>query len=227
MTIGIKFCGLSTKAAVDLAAELGAWKAGFIFFARSPRNVSVEAAADLAAHARGRRLQTVAVTVDADDALLDEIVAAMKPDMLQLHGGETAARVAEVKARHGLPVIKAFPIRERADFERTDTYVGIADLVLYDAKPPKGSELPGGNGVAFDWRLLEGVGEKANYVLSGGLTTDNVADALAVSGAKMLDVSSGIESEPGIKDPVKMRAFAAAVRAYEAGEGMKLKEDIS
>lgn len=219
MTIGIKFCGLSTEKAVDLAAELGAWKVGFIFFEKSPRHVAIARAAELAKRARGLGLGTVAVTVNAEDGYLDRIVAEMKPDMLQLHGSETAERLAVVKARHGLPVMKAFSIRERADFAVIEPFVGHADLMLYDAKPPAGSVLPGGNGVSFDWRLLEGMAEKADYVLSGGLTTTNVGDALAISGARMLDVSSGIESAPGVKDADKMRAFAAAVRGFEDRHG--------
>jgi len=227
MTIGIKFCGLSTGEAVDLAAALGAWKVGFIFFDKSPRYVSVKQAAGLADRARGHRLGTVAVTVDAEDEYLDRIVSGMKPDTLQLHGKETPERVAEAKARYGLPVMKAFAIREAADFSAVDPYLGIADLMLFDAKAPQGSQLPGGNGVSFDWRLLEGIGEKTDYVLSGGLTTENVGDALEISCAARLDVSSGIERAPGVKDPEKMRAFAAAVRAYEARKEAKLKEDIS
>lgn len=219
MTIGIKFCGLSTEEAVDLAAELGAWKVGFIFFEKSPRHVGIDRAAALAARARGLGLGTVAVTVNADDAYLGRIVAEMKPDMLQLHGSETAERLAEVKARHGLPVMKAFSIRESADFAAIEPYLGHADWMLYDAKPPAGAVLPGGNGVSFDWRLLEGIAEKADYVLSGGLTTTNVGDALAISGARMLDVSSGIESAPGVKDADKMRAFSAAVAGFEARRG--------
>ena len=232
MTIGIKFCGLSTEAAVDLAAELGAWKVGFIFFDKSPRHISVDRAAELAMRARGLGLGTVAVTVNADDGYLDRIVAEMKPDILQLHGSETVERLATVKARHGLPVMKAFSIRERADFAAIEPYRGHADWMLYDAKPPAGAVLPGGNGVSFDWRLLEGMTEKADYVLSGGLTTTNVGDALAISGARMLDVSSGIESAPGVKDADKMRAFAAAVRGFEDRQvGIKkattVKEGIS
>lgn len=232
MTIGIKFCGLSTEEAVDLAAELGAWKVGFIFFDKSPRHVDVARAADLAKRARGLGLGTVAVTVNADDSYLNHIVSVMKPDMLQLHGSETVEQLAAIKLRYGLPAMKAFSIRERADFSAVDPYVGHADFMLYDAKPPAGAVLPGGNGVSFDWRLLEGMAEKADYVLSGGLTTTNVGDALAISGARMLDVSSGIESAPGVKDAARMRAFAAAVRGFEgslAGSttSITMKEAIS
>ncbi len=208
----IKICGLSTPEAVDRAAELGADMAGFIFFEKSPRHVTVSTAAGLAQQARRRGLKTVAVTVDMDDAGLDEIVAQMKPDWLQLHGGESPERAAELKARFGLPVMKAFAIREAADFARIAPYQGIADRFLFDAKPPKGSDLPGGNGVSFDWRLLAKLDEAASYMLSGGLTKDNIGEALAISGAPGVDVSSGVESAPGIKDLSMMDGFVQAVR---------------
>jgi phosphoribosylanthranilate isomerase len=186
MTIPIKICGLSTPEAVDRAADLKADMAGFIFFAKSPRHVTVETAARLAERARARGLKTVAVTVDMDDAGLDEIVERMKPDWLQLHGGETPERVSALKLRYGLPVMKALAIRDAADLDRAAAYEGIADRMLFDAKPPRGSDLPGGNGVSFDWRLLAGRGLSsldgaARYMLSGGLTTDNVGEALRIS----------------------------------------------
>ena len=211
MTIQIKICGLSTPEAVDRAADLNADMAGFIFFEKSPRHVAIDTAAALAERARTRGLATVAVTVDMDDAGLDEIVARMKPDWLQLHGGESPERAAGLKARYGLPVMKAFAIREAADLERIAPYEGIADRFLFDAKPPKGSDLPGGNGVSFDWRLLATLDGAASYMLSGGLTKDNVGEALSISGARMVDVSSGVESAPGIKDLGMMDAFVRAV----------------
>lgn len=211
MTIEIKICGLSTPEAVDRAADLNAAMAGFIFFERSPRHVAIDTAAALAGRARSRGLATVAVTVDMDDAGLDEIVARMKPDWLQLHGSESPARATGLKARHGLPVMKAFAIREGADLERIVPYQGIADRFLFDAKPPKGSDLPGGNGVSFDWRLLATLDGAASYMLSGGLAKDNVGEALYISGATMVDVSSGVESAPGVKDLDMMDAFVRAV----------------
>lgn len=211
MKTEIKICGLSTPEAVDRAADLSADMAGFIFFDKSPRHVAVETAAALAERARARDLKTVAVTVNMDDAGLDEIVARMKPDWLQLHGGESPERAAELKARYGLPVMKAFAIREAADLDRIAPYDGIADRFLFDAKPPKGSDLPGGNGVSFDWRLLATLDGAASYMLSGGLTKDNVGEALRISGANMVDVSSGVESAPGIKDLGMMDAFVRAV----------------
>ena len=204
MTIEIKICGLSTPEAVDRVADLNADMAGFIFFEKSPRHVAIDTAAALAERARARGLATVAVTVDMDDAGLDEIVARMKPDWLQLHGGENPARVADIKARYGLPVMKA-------------PYNGIADRFLFDAKPPKGSDLPGGNGVSFDWRLLATLDGAASYMLSGGLTKDNAGEALRISGATMVDVSSGVESAPGIKDLGMMDAFVRAVHDADKG----------
>jgi len=214
MTIQIKICGLSTPEAVDRVADLNADMAGFIFFEKSPRHVAIGTASSLAEQARTRGLATVAVTVDMDDAGLDEIVANVKPDWLQLHGSESPERAAELKARYGLPVMKAFAIREASDFEKIAPYKGIADRFLFDAKPPKGSDLPGGNGVSFDWRLLAALDGAASYMLSGGLTKDNIGEALGISGATMVDVSSGVESAPGIKDLNMMDAFVRAV--YDA-----------
>lgn len=212
MTIQIKICGLSTPEAVDCAADLNADMAGFIFFEKSPRHVAIETASALAERARARGLQTVAVTVDMDDAGLDAIVTGMKPDWLQLHGGESPARAAEVKARYGLPVMKAFAIRDASDLTRIEPYRGIADRFLFDAKPPKGSDLPGGNGVSFDWRHLATLDAATSYMLSGGLTKDNVGEALDISRAPGVDVSSGVESAPGIKDLGMMNDFVRAVR---------------
>ncbi|WP_299868939.1 phosphoribosylanthranilate isomerase [uncultured Hoeflea sp.] len=221
MTTMIKICGLSTPEAIDRAARLKADMAGFIFFEKSPRHVGVAQAADLSARARGLGLKTVAVTVDMDDAGLDEIVAEVKPDWLQLHGGESPARAAELKARCGLPVMKAFAIREAADLERIAPYRGVADRFLFDAKPPRGSDLPGGNGVSFDWRLLAALDGAASYMLSGGLTKDNIGEALRISRAPGVDVSSGVESAPGVKDPAMMDAFVHAVTAAENGRSQE------
>lgn len=212
MTATIKICGLSTPEAIDRAADLNADMAGFIFFEKSPRHVAIATAAALAERARGRGLKTVAVTVGMDDAGLDQIVARVKPDWLQLHGDESPERTADIKARYGLPVMKAFAIREAADLDRIAPYTGIADRLLFDAKAPKGSDLPGGNGLSFDWRLLAKLDDGINYMLSGGLTKDNVGEALGISGAPGVDVSSGVESAPGVKDPGMMDAFVRAVR---------------
>lgn len=212
MSLAIKICGLSTPETLAAALDGGASHVGFIFFAKSPRNVTPAQAAALRPAAKGRA-QAVAVTVDADDAFLDAIVAAMVPDMLQLHGKESPERVAEVKARHDLPVMKAFSIAEAADLDELAPYRGVADIFLLDAKPPKGAELPGGNGVSFDWRLLARLDPSVDYMLSGGLTAGNVGEALRLASPPGLDVSSGVESAPGVKDAGLIEAFFAAVRA--------------
>lgn len=208
----IKICGLSTAEAVSAALAGGASHVGFIFFDKSPRHVEPQSAGVLRRGARGRAL-VVAVTVDADDAMLDAIVTAMEPDMLQLHGRETPERVAAVKARHGLPVMKAFSVSASADLEPVKAYRGIADRFLFDAKPPKGSTLPGGNGVAFDWRVLAGLDPSVDYMLSGGLNKANVGEALRLLSPPGIDVSSGVESAPGQKDVALIEAFLEAVSA--------------
>ncbi|MBD9389615.1 phosphoribosylanthranilate isomerase [Agrobacterium sp. AGB01] len=195
----IKICGLKTSEAVEKAVARGASHIGFIFFEKSPRNIEPDIAGKLADAARGRA-KIVAVTVNADNDDLDEIIALLKPDILQLHGTETPERVLNVKAIYGLPVMKALSIREADDLIRVEPYIGIADRFLFDAKPPKGSDLPGGNGVSFDWSLLAGLDADIDYMLSGGLNKDNVAEALSRTGARGIDLSSGVESAPGVKD---------------------------
>lgn len=207
----IKICGLKTEEAVASAVARGASHIGFIFFEKSPRNIEPDIAGRLADPVRGRA-KIVAVTVDADTDDLDEIVALLRPDLLQLHGGESPERVLTIKALYGLPVIKALAIREAADLVGIEPYIGIVDCFLFDAKPPKGSELPGGNGVSFDWRLLHALDESVNYMLSGGLNKDNVAKALDMTGARAIDVSSGVETAPGVKDIGMIEAFFDAVR---------------
>lgn len=209
-SVEIKICGLKTQQAVEAVLKNGASHIGFIFFPKSPRHVEPEQAAELARPARGKA-GIVAVTVDAGDAQLDKIVSLLQPDILQLHGHETPERVAYVKQRYGLPVMKAFSIRERSDFDAVAPYKGIADRFLFDAKAPKGSELPGGNGVAFDWNLLKEQSGLGNYMLSGGLNAENIHVALAKTGSFAIDISSGVESEPGKKDLHLIDAFFAAV----------------
>jgi phosphoribosylanthranilate isomerase len=212
MALDIKICGLKTDEAMAAALAGGASHVGFIFFAKSPRYVEPAEAGRLRQAAIGKA-KAVAVTVDADDAFLDEIVAKMRPDMLQLHGAETPERVAAVKARYGLPVMKVFSVSEAADLERIKPFVGIADRVMFDAKPPKGSQLPGGNGVAFDWRILAGLDAGLDYMLSGGLNAANIGDALRSANPPAIDISSGVESAPGVKDPALIEQFFRAVRA--------------
>lgn len=219
MTTDVKICGLKTAEAIDLAVELGATHTGFIFFEKSPRNIEPDDAGQLAERIRGKA-KIVAVTVDADSDLLDEIISALSPDILQLHGNESPERVLTIKAVYGLPVIKAFSIRDADDLKKIEPYIGIADRFLFDAKPPKGSDLPGGNGVSFDWHLLETLDGSVEYMLSGGLNAENVGEALALTGARAVDISSGVESAPGVKDLKRMREFFAAVaRGPEAAPG--------
>jgi phosphoribosylanthranilate isomerase len=214
MSLDIKICGLKTDDALAAALAVGASHVGFIFFPRSPRNVDPDEAGRLREIARGRA-EAVAVTVDADNAALDAIVSAMSPDMLQLHGKETSERVAEVKARYDLPVMKAFSVRVAGDLEKTAAYRGIADRFLLDAKPPAGAELPGGNGVPFDWRLLAGLDAGVDYMLSGGLNAANIAEALRLTSPPGIDISSGVESAPGVKDAALIEAFFRAVRTAQ------------
>lgn len=206
----VKICGLKSQETVERAVARGATHIGFIFFPRSPRNIEPAAAGELADRVRGRA-RIVAVTVDADTDELDEIVDQVKPDFLQLHGSETPERLLTLKALYGLPLIKALSVRDADDLERIDPYIGIADRFLFDAKPPKGSELPGGNGVSFDWRILRSLDGSIDYMLSGGLNKDNVGSALALTRARAIDVSSGVESAPGIKDLGMIDAFFDAV----------------
>ncbi|MDX0501641.1 phosphoribosylanthranilate isomerase [Sinorhizobium medicae] len=215
MKTEVKICGLKTAEALQRAVALGASHTGFIFFPKSPRIIEPDDAGRLAELARGRA-KIVAVTVDADNDDLDEIVSALHPEVLQLHGSENPERVLAIKALYGLPVIKALPIREASDLERIAPYIGIADRFLLDAKPPAGSDLPGGNGVSFDWRLLDALDANVDYMLSGGLNASNVEDALALTGARAIDTSSGVESAPGIKDLTLMDAFFEAIRRAEA-----------
>ena len=216
MTLDIKICGLKSEEAVDRAVALGASHAGFIFFPKSPRNIDPADAGRLADRAR-ERAKIVAVTVNAENDDLDEIVSLLAPDILQLHGGESPERVLTVKAIYGLPVMKAFSVREAGDLKKIEPYIGIADRFLFDAKPPAGSELPGGNGVAFDWTLMHLLDGGVDYMLSGGLNSGNVGEALRLTGARGLDVSSGVERAPGVKDLGLMDQFFAAVRTAEAG----------
>jgi phosphoribosylanthranilate isomerase len=212
MKLDIKICGLKSEEAVAAALEGGASHIGFIFFPPSPRNVAPETAFRLRSAARGRAL-AVAVTVDADDRLLDRLVATVEPDMLQLHGKEAPERVVQLRERHGLPIIKALAISSAADLERVAHYYAIADRLLLDARPPKGATLPGGNGVSFDWRLLAGLDPGLDYMLSGGLNAANIATALALTAPTGIDVSSGVETAPGVKDPALVRGFLEATRA--------------
>ncbi|WP_238370727.1 phosphoribosylanthranilate isomerase [Heliomarina baculiformis] len=211
MNTRMKFCGLRTPADVSAAVEAGAAYVGFVFFPPSPRYLKPEDAAPIAAQVP-EGIAKVALVVNADDELLDQITETVPIDMLQLHGKETPKRLAEIKQRYGLPVMKAVGVAGPEDLEKLDTYLRVADQVLVDAKPPKDATLPGGNGLAFDWRLIAGRRWPVPWMLAGGLTDANVAEAMRLTGARQVDVSSGIETAPGIKDSVLMQSFAEAVR---------------
>ena len=210
MAVKVKICGVRSPAVIEAAAAAGADFVGLVMFPMSPRHVEVEAARVLAAIAKGK-LGTVAVLVDPDDALIDAVVERVRPDLLQLHGTETPERVAEIKARSGLPVMKAIAVAEAGDVAKADDYMGFADYVLFDSKAPAGATLPGGNGVAFDWRALTTA--KVPFALSGGLTPDTVGEAIMLTGAALVDVSSGVEREPGEKDLTLVRRFIQAAKA--------------
>ena len=207
--IDLKLCGLRDPAHIDAAVGAGATHIGLVRFARSPRHVSMDEAAALADHARGRA-QVVVVTVNADDGEIDALIARVRPDMVQLHGAEAPERAAALRER--VPVIKAMAVRTRADLARADAYAPRVDALLLDARPPEGSDLPGGNGVGFDWSILRGFAPPVPWFLSGGLNADNVAEAIR-SGARALDLSSGIEDAPGVKSLARIRAVGEAVRA--------------
>jgi phosphoribosylanthranilate isomerase len=214
MALTIKICGLSTPEALDAALDTGADLVGFVFFPPSPRHLGLEAARVLGERVKGRAGK-VALTVDAADAALTGIVEALKPDMLQLHGKETPDRVVQVRTRFGLPVMKALPIAARADLPPIREYAQVADRLLFDARPPREATRPGGLGRRFDWTLLAGVKPGVPYMLSGGLDAGNVTEALRITGAPGVDVSSGVESAPGVKDPDRIREFIRAARTGE------------
>jgi len=207
----VKICGLTTEETLDAAIHAGADMVGFVFFQRSPRFIEVEIARGLAARVGGET-EVVALTVDMDDAGLDEIVTATDPDWLQLHGRETPERVVAVRKRFGRPVMKAVAIGGATDLAAAQAFVEVADRLLLDAKPPPGADRPGGHGRTFDWSALAGFDPAIPWMLSGGLTPGNVAAALAISGATGVDVSSGVEIAPGVKDAALIRAFVMAAR---------------
>ncbi len=210
--VAVKICGLTEARHVTAAVEAGARYVGFVFFPKSPRNVDVATAATLAADVPPG-VAKVALVVDADDAALDEIAARVPIDMWQLHGKESPERVAEIRARFGLPVMKAVGVADEGDLAALAVYARVADQLLVDAKPPKGAEVPGGQGVAFDWRLIAGRGWAKPWMLAGGLTAQNVGLAIGLTGARQVDVSSGVETAPGHKDADLIRAFIAAAQA--------------
>jgi phosphoribosylanthranilate isomerase len=220
MTLTVKICGLSTPEAVDAAIDAGADMVGFVFFPPSPRNIPIDIARTLGQQVHGRA-QKVALTVDADDALLDSIVRALQPDLLQLHGKEQPDRIALIKKRFGLPLMKAVAIEERADLAVAAVYAPLADRLLFDARPPRAATRPGGLGKPFDWRLLQDLHPGVPFMLSGGLNAANVAEAMRITSAPGVDVSSGVERAPGEKDIGKIRAFVRAAREGEKRRAAK------
>ena len=211
MSLIVKICGLSTSGALDVALDAGADMVGFVFFAPSPRHLAFDTARTLGERVRARA-QKVALTVDADDALLEAIVESLAPDLLQLHGREPPARVAALKRRFGLPVMKAIAVAATADLAAAAAYAGVADRLLFDARAPREATRPGGLGRPFDWNLLENLEAGGQFMLSGGLDAGNVGEALRITRAPAVDVSSGVERAPGEKDADKIRAFVRAAR---------------
>ena len=210
--LSVKICGLSRAEHVAAAVEAGAKYVGFVFFPKSPRNVSLETARDLAIDV-SPGVAKVALVVNPDDAFLDALTATVPLDMLQLHGSESPARVAEIKARYGLPVMKAVGVGDANDLSALDAYGQVADQLLVDTKPPKGADLPGGNGETFDWTLISGRRWPVPWMLAGGLTKENVAEAVRVTGTRQVDLSSAVETAPGQKDSGLIRGFLAATQA--------------
>ena len=214
MPLSVKICGLKSPEALDVALDCGADLVGFVFFPPSPRHLGLEAARMLGARVMGRAGK-VALTVDANDETLLDIVNALQPDMLQLHGTETVERVVAVRARYGLPVMKALPVSTRDDLRPVRLYTKVADRLIFDARAPVDATRPGGLGKPFDWALLKDIDPKIDFMLSGGLDAGNVADALRITRAPGVDVSSGVERAPGEKDPARIRAFVKAAREAE------------
>ncbi|THD66165.1 MAG: phosphoribosylanthranilate isomerase [Bradyrhizobium sp.] len=214
MPLIVKICGLSTPETLDVALQAGADMVGFVFFPASPRHLSLQTARKLGKQAKGRASK-VALTVDADDATLANIVEALQPDILQLHGKETAARLRDIRQTFGLEVMMAIAVETSADLAPLPGYAAVADRILFDARAPKEATRPGGLGAVFDWHVLQNLDLKLPFMVSGGLHAGNVAEAIRVTGAGGVDVSSGVERTPGVKDPEMIRKFIRAARATE------------
>ncbi len=214
MSLIVKICGLSTRETLDVALLAGADLVGFVFFPPSPRHISLEAARELGKQAKGRAVK-VALTVDADDATLANIVEALQPDIFQVHGKETVARLRDIKQTFGLPVMKAMAVETAADLAPLPGYAAVADRILFDARAPKDATRPGGLGTVFDWLVLENLDLELPFMVSGGLHAGNVTEAVRVTRAGGVDVSSGVERTPGVKDPEMIRNFIRAARATE------------
>jgi phosphoribosylanthranilate isomerase len=224
MSLIVKICGLSTRETLDVALEAGADMVGFVFFSPSPRHLGLEAARDLGKLVKRRALK-VALTVDADDATLTGIVEALQPDILQLHGHETVARLRDVRQKFALPVMKAIAVETSVDLAALPGYAVVADRILFDARAPREATRPGGLGAVFDWRLLENLDLKIPFMVSGGLNVGNVAEAVRATRTGGVDVSSGVERAPGQKDPEMIRAFIKAARATKLSSPLPVYEE--
>lgn len=211
MSFAVKICGLSTRETLEVALDAGADMVGFVFFEASPRHIGLGAARELGRLVKGRAVKA-ALTVDADDAALENCIDALQPGLLQLHGSESIARVRDIKQTFGLPVMKVLPVATAADLADLPGYAAVADRILFDARAPQDATRPGGLGVPFDWRLLENIALPIPFMVGGGLNAGNVAEAIRITRANGVDVSSGVESAPGIKDPDMIRAFIRAAR---------------
>jgi phosphoribosylanthranilate isomerase len=220
MAVQVKICGINSREAADAAVRAGADFGGLVFHAKSPRRLSFEAARALALRLRGR-VRIVALFADAGDAEMAGAVSMVKPDLIQLHGRETPTRVGHLRARFGLPIIKAVSVADKNDVAAARAFADAADYLLFDARAPEAAVRTGGHGAAFDWKLLAGASFKLPWLLAGGLTADNVARAIAISGARLVDVSSGVEDAPGKKNPDKIADFIKAARASHINESSK------
>ena len=226
MSLLVKICGLSTRETLDAALGAGADMVGFVFFPPSPRHLGLEAARDLGRQV-GRRAIKVALTVDADDATLANIVETLRPDLLQLHGRESVARLRDIRTTFGLPVMKVIAVETAADLESLPGYAAVAERILFDARPPKDATRPGGLGAVFDWQLLRGLDPNLTFMVSGGLTADNVAEAVRVTRAGGVDVSSGVERSPGVKDPGMIEHFIRAARSIGSSSHLPVYGEMS
>jgi len=226
MSLLVKICGLSTRETLDAALGAGADMVGFVFFPPSPRHISLEVARDLGRQV-GRRAARVALTVDADDATLANIVETLRPDLLQLHGKESVARLRDIRSKFGLPVMKALAVETTADLDALPGYAAVAERILFDARPPKDATRPGGLGAVFDWQLLLGLDPGSAFMVSGGLTAANVAEAVRVTRAGGVDVSSGVERSPGVKDPEMIDHFLRAARSIDSSSPLPVDGERS
>jgi phosphoribosylanthranilate isomerase len=226
MSLTVKICGLSTPDTLDAALQAGADMVGFVFFPPSPRHISLQTARELGRQAKGRAIK-VALTVDADDATLANIMETLRPDILQLHGNESVARLRDIKQAFGVQLMKVLAVETPTDLAPLAGYAAVADRILFDARAPKGATRPGGLGAVFDWHVLENLDLKLPFMVSGGLTADNVAEAVRVTRAGGVDVSSGVERAPGVKDPEMIRAFIRAARTSELASPLPVNGERS